>query len=147
MNWLQRGIKKYNPAVKKEYLLLPAGLVWMGVGLMLCYMAFRWLQSATHPVVLAAAGIVAGTLISLFGFRKIARHNIERIEALPGNRCFFSFMTVKSYLLVLVMMSFGIALRHSSLPKEFLAVIYISIGFALALSSISYFKSYRPLIK
>lgn len=145
MSWFQTGVKKYNPAVKKEYLLLPAGFAWMGAGLMLCSMAFRWLQSTAHPVVMAAAGMVAGTLISLFGFRKIARQNIERIEALPGNRCFFSFMTLKSYLLVLVMISFGIALRHSSLPKESLAVIYISIGVALALSSIIYFKSYRKM--
>ncbi|MCU0376839.1 MAG: hypothetical protein MUC78_01125 [Bacteroidales bacterium] len=146
MSWLQEAINKYNPAVKKEYLLLPAGFVWMGVGLMLCYKAFKWLQPTTHPVVLAVAGISAGTLISFFGFQKIARQNIERIEALPGNRCLFSFMTLKSYLLVLVMISFGIALRHSSLTKEVLSVIYISIGVALALSSISYFKSYRRLV-
>lgn len=145
MNWLRTVIKKYNPAVKKEYLLLPAGFVWLGVGIMLCTLAFRWLQSADHPVVFAASGISAGILISLFGFGKIARENIERIEALPGERCFFSFMTLKSYLLVLVMMSFGIALRHSALPKSFLSVIYIGIGFALAISSIMYFKSYREM--
>ncbi|MCU0367089.1 MAG: hypothetical protein MUC30_07730 [Bacteroidales bacterium] len=136
-------INKYNPAVKKEYLLLPAGFIWLGVGLMLCTMAFRWLQSAVHPVVFAAAGIAAGIFISIFGFSRVARKNIERIETLPGERCFFSFMTLKSYLLVLVMMSLGIALRHSSLPKTFLSVIYIGIGIALAISSISYFKAYR----
>ena len=145
MNWLQEGIKKYNPAVKKEYLLLPAGFAWLGVGVMLCTMAFRWLQSTDHPFILASAGIATGILISLFGFSKIARKNTERIKALPGSRCFFSFMTLKSYLLVLVMMSFGIALRHSSLPKTFLSVIYIGIGVALAISSISYFKAYRHL--
>ncbi len=145
MNWLRTVIEKYNPAVKKEYLLLPAGFVWLGVGMMLCTMAFRWLQSETHPVIFAVAGISAGILISLFGFGKIARKNIERIEALPGERCFFSFMTLKSYLLVLVMMSFGIALRHSSLPKSFLSVIYIAIGLALGISSISYFKAYRHM--
>ena len=145
MSWLKEGIKKYNPAVRKEYLLLPAGFAWFGVGVMLCTLAFRWLQSETHPVIFAVAGISAGILISLFGFGKIARKNIERIEALPGERCFFSFMTLKSYLLVLVMMSFGIALRHSSLPKSFLSVIYIAIGLALAISSIMYFKSYREM--
>ena len=138
-------IKKYNPAVKKEYLLLPAGFAWLGVGVMLCTMAFRWLQSAADPIVLAAIGIASGIIISIFGFTKIARKNIERIKALPGSRCFFSFMTLKSYLLVLVMMSFGIALRHSSLPKTFLSVIYIGIGVALAISSISYFRAYRHL--
>jgi len=143
VNWLRTVIKKYNPAVKKEYLLLPAGFIWLGVGIMLCTMAIGWLQSAAHPVVFAAAGISAGTLISLFGFGKIAGKNIERIEALPGERCFFSFITLRSYLLVLVMISFGIALRHSSLPRTFLSVIYIGIGVALGISSIRYFKAYR----
>jgi hypothetical protein len=138
-------INKYNPAVKKEYLLLPAGFVWLGVGLLLCSMAFRWLQSEAHPVILAAAGIAAAILISLFGFGKIAGQNIDRIKALPGSRCFFSFITLRSYLLVLVMISFGIALRHSSIPKTFLSVIYIGIGVALVISSISYFRAYRHL--
>ena len=139
-------IKKYNPAVKKEYLLLPAGFIWLGVGMMLCTLALGWLQSAAvHPIVFAAAGIAAGIFISIFGFSRVARKNIERIETLPGERCFFSFMTLKSYLLVLVMMSFGIALRHSSLPREFLSVIYNGIGVALVVSSISYFRAYRHL--
>jgi len=145
VNWLRTVIKKYNPAVKKEYLLLPAGFAWLGVGLMLCSMAFRWLQSETHPVIFAAAGVSAGILISIFGFGKIARQNIDRIKSLPGTRCFFSFMTLKSYLLVLVMISFGIALRHSSLPRTFLSVIYIAIGFALGISSFSYFRAYRHM--
>ncbi len=131
--------------MKKEYLLLPAGFMWMGVGIMLCVMAFKWLGSSLQPLPFAVAGIAAGIVIYRFGFVKIAHKNIDRIEALPGKRCFFSFMTFRSYLLVIVMMTLGITLRHSSIPREWLSVIYNGIGIGLALSSIRYFISYFNL--
>lgn len=131
--------------MKKEYLLLPAGFMWMGVGIMLCVMAFRWLVSTPQPVPFAVAGIAAGIVAYRFGFVTIAQKNIDRIEALPGKRCFFSFITFRSYLLVIVMMTLGITLRHSSIPREWLSVIYSCIGLGLALSSIRYFKWYLKL--
>jgi hypothetical protein len=54
-------------------------------------------------------------------------------------------MTFRSYLLVFVMMTLGITLRHSSIPREWLSVLYNGIGIGLALSSIRYFKSYLNL--
>jgi hypothetical protein len=141
----QSLLKKYNPAVKKEYLLLPAGFLWMGVGIMLSVMAFRWLVPSLQPLYFAVAGITAGILVHRFGFIKIAQKNIVRIEALPGKRCFFSFITFRSYLLVIVMMTLGITLRHSAIPREWLSVLYNGIGIGLALSSILYFKSYLNL--
>jgi hypothetical protein len=141
----QSLLKKYNPAVKKEYLLLPAGFMWMGVGIMLCTMAFRWLALSIQPLPFTVAGIAAGLLVYRFGFVKIAHKNIVRIEALPGKRCFFSFITFRSYLLVIVMMALGITLRHSGIPREWLSVIYNGIGLGLAISSIQYFKSYLNL--
>jgi len=131
--------------VKKEYLLLPAGFMWMGVGIMLSVMAFGWLGTSVHPLPFALFGITAGILIYRFGFIKIARKNIVRIEALPGKRCFFSFMTLRSYILVIVMMTLGITLRHSTIPRDWLSIIYNGIGFGLSLSSLSYFKSYIGL--
>jgi len=141
----QSLLKKYNPAVKKEYLLLPAGFMWMGVGIMLCIMAFKWLGQSLQPLPFAIAGIAAGLIVYRFGFVKIAQKNIDRIEALPGKRCFFSFITFRSYLLVIVMMTLGITLRNSSIPREWLAVIYNCIGLGLALSSFRYFKAYLNL--
>jgi len=141
----QSLLTKYNPAVKKEYLLLPAGFMWMGVGIMLISLAVHWLAASSYPLYFGIAGITAGLIIYRFGFVKIAQKNIFRIEALPGKRCFFSFMTFRSYLLVIVMMTLGITLRHSSIPRDWLSVLYNGIGFGLALSSIKYFKSYLNL--
>jgi hypothetical protein len=140
-------VQRYNPAVKKEYLLLPAGLMWMGVGIMLSIMAFRWLATAAYPFAFGVAGITAGALVYRFGFIRIAVKNIDRIKALPGKRCFFSFMTLRSYFIVIFMMTLGITLRHSSIPKSWLSVIYNAIGIGLAVSSLSYFNAYNILTK
>ena len=145
MSKSQSLLTKYNPAVKKEYLLLPAGFMWMGVGVMLTFLAFHWLADSPHRYLFGIAGVTAGLIIYRFGFVKIAQKNIDRIEALPGKRCFFSFMTFRSYILVIVMMTLGITLRHSAIPKNWLSIIYNGIGIGLALSSIRYFKSYFNL--
>jgi hypothetical protein len=55
-------------------------------------------------------------------------------------------MTWKSYLIVLVMVSMGIALRHSSLPKQYLSILYNGIGLGLFLSGIRYFRFFFRLI-
>lgn len=138
-------IQKYNPAVKKMYLLLPAGFMWMGVGIMLCSMAFRWLLEAPHPYPFALAGIIAGVIIYRFGFVRLAKKNIERISELEGRHCLFSFITLRNYILVIFMIAMGIALRHSHIHKDWLSLIYNGIGLGLAISSISYFKAYYKL--
>ena len=61
---------------------------------------------------------------------------------MEGKKCIFSFMSWKSYLIVVVMMTMGITLRHSSIPKQYLAIMYIAIGGALAISSIPYFINF-----
>jgi hypothetical protein len=39
------------------------------------------------------------------------------------------------------MVTMGITLRHSPIPKQYLSVIYTGIGLALFLSSIRYFRN------
>lgn len=145
MTPLRTLLTKYNPAVKKEYLLLPAGFMWMGVGVMLSLLAIVWLVPVRNHLLLEVSGLISGLIIYRFGFVKLARRNVSRIEALPGKRCFFSFMTLKSYLLVIFMMTLGITLRHSSIPKEWLSVLYNGIGIGLGLSSLTYFNAFLKM--
>jgi len=55
-------------------------------------------------------------------------------------------MTWRSYFIVLLMVTLGIILRHSSIPKNYLAVLYIGIGLALFLSGIRYLRFFIKLI-
>lgn len=147
MTRLKSFLHKYNPAVKKEYLFLPAGLMWIAVGIMMCTMAVRWLTTGSHPFPFALAGVTAGALTYSLGFSVQARKNIDRITMLQGKRCFFSFMTLKSYFIVIVMMTMGMVLRHSPVDRSWLSVIYNGIGIGLGLAGLHYFSAFLRLWK
>ena len=131
-----------TPAVDKRVLLFMAGLVWVGVGLMLLRLAWIWLSAPGIQGVwaYAGAGIAAALVIHHFGFLKIVDKNLGRILPMDGKRCIFSFMSWKSYIMVAVMVAMGALLRHSSIPKSWLSVLYIGIGLSLMLSSIRYLR-------
>jgi hypothetical protein len=81
-----------------------------------------------------------------FGFLKIADKNLNRLLPLTEKQSPFAFMTWKSYLIVLIMVSMGIALRHSSIPKRYLSILYNGIGLALFLSGIRYLRFFFKLL-
>ncbi len=142
------NIKKFTPSVDKRILVLLAGMMWCGVGIMLISFAVSWLS----PLGLRLNGIyyAAGFLVAMpvhhFGFLRIANKNLRRLLPLSSKKCLFSFMTWKSYLIVLVMVAMGIFLRHSALPKRYLSVLYNGIGLALILSGIRYLRFFFLLL-
>jgi hypothetical protein len=62
---------------------------------------------------------------------------------MPDGRCVFSFFSWKSYVLIAMMITLGRLCRHSAIPKPYLAVVYITMGLALILSSFTYIKVFR----
>jgi hypothetical protein len=134
---------KLKPAAKKFWLQLLAGLMWSGVGLMLFFIARRWLVEVERSteVLLLLAGLILATGIYFWGFSKLAGKNIRRIEALPNQKpCLFAFQAWTSYPLVAVMIAMGIYLRmYSSIPHSLLAITYIGIGGGLFGSSLHYY--------
>ncbi len=137
-----RNIDKYKPAVARTILLFIAGIVWQLVGIWLIFLAFSWLsvESTTVFYLYSAMGILLALLIHHFGFLKIVNRNTKRIVQMDGKRCVFSFIAWKSYLIILVMVAMGALLRHSTIPKKNLAILYTGIGLALFLSSIRYVR-------
>lgn len=135
-------IKKLTPLADKSILVLLAGLMWCGVGVMLICLAISWLSpyNGKEQGLFYTAGFIAAMPIHHFGFLKIADKNLNRLLPLTEKRCLFSFMTWKSYITVLIMVSMGITLRHSSIPKNYLSILYNGIGLALFLSGIRYFR-------
>ena len=140
-------IRKFNPGVDKSILILMGGMMWCGVGIMLIRYAVSWLSlcSLKDQICFYSAGFLAAMPIHHFGFIKIATRNINRILTIREKTSPFAFMTWKSYLIVLVMVSMGIALRHSSLPKQYLSILYNGIGLGLFLSGIRYFRFFFRL--
>jgi hypothetical protein len=134
-------MNKYKPAVDKWVLLLLAGFMWIGVGVMLLFYSYVWLS--VYPgkgFSFATTGIIVALMIHHFGFLKIVDTNLGRILPMEGKRCIFSFITWKSYIIVAIMIVMGILLRHSPIPKSYLSIVYIAIGLSLILSSIRYIR-------
>ena len=129
-------------AADKRALLFLAGLMWIGVGTMLLFFSYSWLSApwTDDSFVFAGAGIALALVAHHFGFLKIVDKNLQRILPMEGKRCLFSFMTWKSYVIAALMALMGATLRHSRIPKPYLAILYIGIGLALILSSVRYLR-------
>ena len=114
----------------------------MGIGLIAA--ACFWLYHAARPLslVLAAVSIVLGLIVYSFGFSRIVRKNLDRIGGKPETACLFGFQGWRSYFLILTMMLMGYALRHLPVPKDIAAVIYFTMGSALCLGSLLYFREF-----
>ncbi len=138
------NLNRLKPGTHKNWLQLTAGLVWLGVGLMLISIASRWLQQVdlSTALLLGLAGLLLAAVIDFFGFAKLARKNIHRIQAMAEEKvCLFAFQSWTSYPLVAFMVALGIYLRvYSPFPKPYLAILYIGIGGGLFFASLSYFK-------
>lgn len=134
------GFHKIRPAVGKRVLLYLAALLWICVGVMLLSFAYTWLHHLELPAALvrAGAGVAIALVVHHFGFLRVVDKNLARILPMEGKRCLFSFMSWKSYLVVALMASMGVVLRHSPIPKHLLSVVYLAIGLALVLSSMRY---------
>ena len=138
-----KNTSKWIPATRKIWLHFTAGIIWSGVGVMLVVFAVTWL-SLTRSwtlLLLTLAGLLLAAVIYFFGFSKLASRNIQRIVDIPKERvCLFAFQKWTSYPLVLVMVSMGIYLRHySSIPKPYLAILYLGLGASLFASSLKYY--------
>lgn len=134
-------LSSLKPAVTKSWLIALAGLMWTGVGMMLCHLAYVWLAVINRGMAtsLGLVGVVMAIAAYRFGFSKIAQKNIKRLCLLTERTCVFAFQTWKGYLIIGFMMILGIILRNSAIPKQYPAIIYATIGGAIFLSSFHYY--------
>jgi hypothetical protein len=142
---MSEHIAEWKPAVARDWLLLGAGLMWCGVGLML--MRWTWLWSSTEGWRTSMPFLMIGFLMGIgtrYFFRKMALRNMHRIRSLPKKACIFAFQSWASYPLVIFMMALGIGLKSSSLPRTWLAGLYLAIGAGLFMAGLAYFSMYIP---
>ncbi|MGO8987671.1 MAG: hypothetical protein ACLQGU_07360 [bacterium] len=134
-------LSSLRPAVTKYWLIALAGLMWTGVGVMLCRLAYIWLAVISRAMAasLGLFGIGMAVAVYYLGFSKIARKNLKRLCLLTERTCVFAFQTWRGYLIIGFMITLGIILRNSAIPKQYLAVIYTTIGGAIFLSSFHYY--------
>ena len=86
----------------------------------------------------ALAGVAISLLVYAYGMSKIARKNLDRLNSMAGRKCIFGFLTWKSYANIGLMVTMGITLRHSAIPKDYLSLVYTSMGSSLLMGSYQY---------
>ncbi len=141
------SLRDFKPAVDRRILIFLSGFTWSVVGIMLCNTALGWLDLSAGSwgqgkgLPFAFAGLLVSLFAYYISFSKIAERNIQRISQMGKKVCIFAFQAWKSYIIIAFMIGLGIFLRHLPIPKHYLSIIYIGIGFALFLSSIRYYRA------
>ncbi|MBV5305668.1 MAG: hypothetical protein J0652_03130 [Desulfobulbaceae bacterium] len=141
---IRRTLIKFKPGVPRQIHLLLAASLWSIIGIFLMIRGMSWLTT-TERLWLTIPAVIAGSLKSLFILDNSARKGVHRILELADGTCLGAVYSIKTWLLVLVMIGSGIVLRHSSLPKELLGGVYMTIGWALFFSSRHAWQAWRSL--
>lgn len=128
---------RLNPRASRPLRMALGGLVWSAVGLLLLGMGGTWLAAASGLVrlELALPAAVVAVLAWRFGLSRVAERNLRRLQEGPERACVFGFQPPRSWLIVALMITMGSLLRHSALPRLWLAPVYLSMGGALLMSS------------
>jgi hypothetical protein len=137
-------MEKLKPIVSRHWLSALAGIMWTGVGLMLMWRAQGWLAAMERSWAwgLTLLGGIIAISFYYFMFTKTVTKNIRRLCSLPDPVGLLAFNSPKSYLLIVLMISMGIALRHSSLDRRILAAVYAGMGGALFLASLHFYRHF-----
>ena len=125
--------------IHKKFLLLIAGLVWLGAGINI----FRIGVTARVPVWNLWMIVTSFTILLLFHFlvfRRMVKKHTRRIHGyLESRQPFYRFFNKQSYGIMAFMMTFGIGLRVSGIVSDtFIAVFYTGLGTSLLLAGVSF---------
>jgi len=125
---------KLKPGASRAAHLFAAPLIWTAVGIMLMERGLGWMGLHVTLRLLLIA-LLVGTAKSLTVLDRSAKKTLNRIMGFGDRTCIGAVYPWKTWLLVLVMMACGIALRTLIEPNAFLGAVYFAIGWALLLSS------------
>lgn len=136
--------------MKKYNLILTAGIIWLLVGIMLINRALSWTNTVPDGwlLVVILLGLLIGVVKYLLIFGKVGKKNIKRIEDFKEEKNnFFKLYSPKTYLIIILMITGGIILRHLEfIPKYVLLPLYLGIGIAMSLASFLFFiKKYKNI--
>ncbi len=138
---------KKKLAVKKNTLILIAGIVWaiagfniVRIGLAAYRGNFTWWRALLSAAVYGA--------FQLLVFGKMVRKHTERILRYEEERQnFFRFFDARGYIIMAFMMTLGIGLRVSGVvPDVFIAVFYVGLGASLLTAGVLFLANYIRVI-
>ncbi|CAK8723657.1 DUF2269 domain-containing protein [Candidatus Electrothrix laxa] len=130
----KKTMTRLRPDVSKSVHLFAAPFIWTAVGIMLMIRGLGWIGFSLTCWLLFIA-VFFGTIKSLTILDRSAKKTLRRIMTLNEKSCIGAVYPWKTWLLVILMMASGIALRSMTKPGIFLGTVYFAVGWGLLLSS------------
>lgn len=123
--------------VSKRALLFICAIVWLAAGFNVTRLGvIEYVGRVSFWMVMLSINVFVPFFIM---FRKMVIKNSERIEKMEERVLILKFFPVKSYVLIIVMMSFGIVLRNMEwVSRYFIAFFYTGLGIALFSAGVMY---------
>lgn len=130
--------------VEARYLLLIAAAVWFIAGVNIARLGILAILEDVTPLWLLVIGIPVVFLAFHVMFSKLVGKHADRIRGYGENRMHvLRFFDVKGYVIMIIMMGGGIALRAFGIfPSWFVAFFYTGLGSALALAGVGFLIHY-----
>lgn len=120
--------------VNRQVLLITAGTVWIVAGANILRIGIvTWMNDSQFWLFKIGEATVVFLLFFVLIFRRIYYHHTARIVRKKQEKnCPFSFFDVKSWILMVFMISLGITIRtFHLLPNSFISVFYTGLSLAL----------------
>ncbi len=134
--------------VKKQNLLLLAGIVWMIAGFNVLRIGLE--TYAEYRMIINYAITLMVFLVFWFMvFHKLTIKHTKQIHEFEVElQLFYKFFDLKSFLIMAFMISFGIIIRKFRLlPDRFIAVFYTGLGAALFMAGVLFTWNYIKIFK
>ncbi|HHD64014.1 MAG TPA: hypothetical protein ENK96_06570 [Desulfobulbaceae bacterium] len=127
-------IHRLKPGVNRSAHLFIASFLWSVIGVVLMLRGWGWIGSGIARFSVGFA-LLLGTVKSLLVLDKAAARSMERIKQFDDFTCIGAVYSWKTWLLVGLMMIFGITMRKITDPGIVIGTLYVAIGWALLFSS------------
>lgn len=133
--------------VKKQNLLIIAALVWVAAGVNILHIGLEAYAEGYVTTLNEVLSVAVGLVFWFGTFYKLTKKHTQRITNYEEqHQYFWHFFDLKSFIIMAIMMTGGIALRVSGIaPSVFIAVFYTGLGSALALAGILFARNRMQL--
>lgn len=125
--------------VQKQNLLWFAAVVWVVAGVNILIIGLNAYAEGFASPLNEILSVVVGCIFWFGMFYRLTKKHTKRIREYDAPQYFWHFFDLKSFIIMAVMMTGGIALRVSGVvPTVFIAVLYTGLGAALALAGLRF---------
>lgn len=143
-----KSVSKRKPfQVKKQNLLIIAALVWVAAGANILHIGLEAYAEGYVTTLNEVLSVAVGLVFWFGTFYKLTKKHTQRITNYEEqHQYFWHFFDLKSFIIMAIMMTGGIALRVSGIaPSVFIAIFYTGLGSALALAGILFARNRMQL--